>query len=224
MNSSKFLTTEDTENAEGEFLRVAFVPGETHEIVIRKEPEWGNDSDNPRGKIIEVWQLNRKNTKEGPIRYMHVRMSTDKDYITGGNGNWKMEPVDVDMASVEKGLRILAETGGQNWPGMIKPLALDKIYGVTRRNSEDDAFQWIAYIAWMPTNKPPTAHRPCSSCGGKLETKSFCRSCNGTGGWGNWIETGYDTCVHCDGTGEPQPDESPSMHGYCPKCSLIYEC
>ncbi len=130
---------------------MSFVPGKTHEIKIHKETEWGKDSDNPRGKVIEVWEMDRKNTKDGPIRNLHLRMSTDKDYITGGNGNWRTEPVDVDMDSVEKGLRILAGDGGANWPGMIEPLALDKIYGVTRRESDDDEdFVWIAYIAWMP--------------------------------------------------------------------------
>lgn len=61
----------------------------------------------------------------------------------------------------------------------------------------------------------------CSWCGGKLETKAFCPSCDGAGGWGDWLETGEDTCVNCNGTGEPQPDESPVMHDYCPKCCLI---
>jgi hypothetical protein len=130
---------------------VSFVPGKTHEIKIHKEPEWGNDSDNPRGKVIEVWEMNRENMRDGTIRSLHLRMSTDKDYLTGGNGNWHFEPVDVDMAEVEKGLRVLAGEGGANWPGTIEPLALDKIYGVTRRESDDDEdFVWIAYIAWMP--------------------------------------------------------------------------
>lgn len=158
---------------------MSFVPGETHEIVIHKEPEWGNDSDNPRGKVIEVWEMDRKNTKEGPIQNMHLRMSTDKDYITGGNGNWRTEPVDVDMASVEKGLRILAGTGGPYWPGMIEPLALDKIYGVTRRNSdEDEDFVWIAYLAWMPIssqNAKVVAPPPMES--GGVETEKLLGGC-----------------------------------------------
>jgi hypothetical protein len=127
---------------------------DNYEIVIKKEPDWGNDYDNPRGKVIEVWKMDRKNTNEGTIQNMHLRMSTDQDYITGGNGNWRIEPVNVDMASIEKGLLILARDGGINWPGMIKPLELDKIYGVTRRDSdEDEKFVWIAYIAWMPKLK-----------------------------------------------------------------------
>lgn len=78
----------------------------------------------------------------------------------------------------------------------------------------------------MSTNPDMTFRRlprmTCSSCGGRLVDKSFCSSCEGAGGWGDWLMTGDDTCVNCGGTGEPQPCEVPAMHGYCPKCCLIY--
>jgi len=62
----------------------------------------------------------------------------------------------------------------------------------------------------------------CSSCGGQLVDKPFCASCGGAGGWGDWLKTGEDTCVTCDGTGQPMEDDPPVINRYCPKCCLIY--
>lgn len=62
----------------------------------------------------------------------------------------------------------------------------------------------------------------CSECSEYLEAKAFCSSCKGAGGWGDWDETGDDVCGHCDGTGDPSPDDIPVHLRHCPKCFLIF--
>ena len=52
--------------------------------------------------------------------------------------------------------------------------------------------------------------------------ESFCSSCDGEGGQGDWLETGEDTCAACGGTGQASASDSMVVHRYCPKCSLIY--
>lgn len=62
----------------------------------------------------------------------------------------------------------------------------------------------------------------CDYCASQLERATFCPSCEGAGGWGDWIETGDDICLTCGGTGEPQEGEDSVSRWHCPKCRCIY--
>ena len=125
---------------------------ETHELILHKEKEWGKDTDNPRGQLIEVWRFERaKPVETQKPRPLHLNITTDKDYLTScDDGKYRTKKVDVDMSWVEECLRKLAGEGGENWPSYIDPIPLDEIYGVTKRSGyEKDDFEWIAYIAWV---------------------------------------------------------------------------
>ena len=155
-------------------------------IHLRKLPAWGSNDDNPRGKLIELWEIRPpritfasttsqklqpcnqsdieadkscpESDKSCPspslasiITPIHINISTDRDYVTGGNGNWHLKQVNVTMQFIQEGLIKLAAEGAHcpflNIPPLIRQDGVT--YGVSTRDKggRTDALPtWIAFV------------------------------------------------------------------------------
>lgn len=117
------------------------------DLIIDVHSELWNDDDlDVTDRVVEVWEWLQKDLK---WHHLPLKITTNDGTVTGGNGNWHMEDVPVNMKTVRDRVMHLVLEGGECWPGRIEPLALEGAYLVTMTDTEKvNNYIRLAMICW----------------------------------------------------------------------------